>query len=429
MSPPKSINKSKISTTFNKYFIPTKLKKVPKQYAAYLPTDLPNNGFPRTAYDRRGLLKHFISQSPRRRDDPPPRSPMTRKPVNPNRWWDFLYTNKELEASKHKKSHRYKIIQHMKTRKHLSAKQKMEYLNELENGKKLNNLINKINKFTIPKQNIPIKTRTNRIVIEEALGTMNYAKTNASLFKPRHGESEHIKTLNGDRQWANFFKKVRTLVLEKLVKELKSNNNPNNVKNKFIQMLPVLEKTLLAAEYMENPLMSDIAKEMPKHIKFKIDKNKFYDYIKKNIFTKDGMAKIQIYIIQTFYKLLFGKYLTERKIYITSRVILSEMKVQGGEHGFYGEMLEHMITEDFEKEVDALMDKITYFFNKQNTTKFIKKHLKVEPMFNKKEKILKNIPPKFFSTNNEKRQFIKYIKNAPSGTNTSLKVVSVHGVV
>jgi len=37
-------------------------------------------------------------------------------------------------------------------------------------------------------------------------------------------------------------------------------------------------------------------------------------------------------------------------------------------------------------------------------------------MFNKKEKILKNIPPKFFSTNNEKRQFIKYIKNAPSGT-------------
>ena len=41
MSPPKSINKSKISTTFNKDFIPTKLKKVPKQYAAYLPTDLP----------------------------------------------------------------------------------------------------------------------------------------------------------------------------------------------------------------------------------------------------------------------------------------------------------------------------------------------------------------------------------------------------
>ena len=113
MSPPKSINKSKISTTFNKDFIPTKLKKVPKQYAAYLPTDLPNNGSPRTAYDRRGLLKHFISQSPRRRHDPPPRSPMTRKPVNPNRWWDFLYTNKELEASKHKKSHRYKIIQHM----------------------------------------------------------------------------------------------------------------------------------------------------------------------------------------------------------------------------------------------------------------------------------------------------------------------------
>ena len=181
-------------------------------------------------------------------------------------------------------------------------------------------------------------------------------------------------------------------------------------------MLPVLEKTLLAAEYMENPLMSDIAKEMPKHIKFKIDKNKFYDYIKKNIFTKDGMAKIQIYIIQTFYKLLFGKYLTERKIYITSKVILSEMKVQGGEHGFYGEMLEHMITEDFEKEVDALMDKITYFFNKQNTTNFTNKYLKVEPMFNKKEKILKNIPPKFFSTNNEKRQFIKYIKNAPSGT-------------
>ena len=87
------------------------------------------------------------------------------------------------------------------------------------------------------------------------------------------------------------------------------------------------------------------------------------------------------------------------------------MKIQGGEHGFYGEMLEHMIREDFEKEVDALMDKITYFFNKQNTTNFTNKYLKVEPMFNKKEKILNNIPPKFFSTNNEKRQFIKYINN------------------
>ena len=420
MSPPKSINKSKISSVFNKSFTPTKLKKIPKQYAAYLPTDSPNNGFPRTAYDSRGLLKHFISQSPRRRDDPPPRSPMTRKPVNPNRWWANLYTNKEIEASKHKKSHRYKIMQHMKTRKHLSAKQKMGYLKELENGKKLNNLINKINKFTIPKQNIPIKTRTNRNVIEEALGTMNYANTNASLFKPKRGESEHINTLNGDKEWAKLFKKVRTLVLEKLVKELKSNNNPNDVKNKFIQMIPVLEKTLLAAEYMENPLMSDIAKEMPK---FKIDKNKLYDYIKKNVFTKDGMTRIQIYITQSYYKLLFGKYLTERKIYITSRAILRKMKIQGG--GFYGEVLVDMIREDFDQAAQDLMDNVVEFLNKQilkhknikyRNNKFIKKYLKVEPMFNKKEKILKNIPPKFFSTNNEKRQFIKYIKNAPSGT-------------
>jgi hypothetical protein len=418
MSPPKTINKSKISTVFNKNFTSTKLKKIPKKYASYLPTDLPNNGSPRTAYDRRGLLKYFTSQSPMRRDDPPPRSPMTRKPVNPMKWWSDLYTNEELQASKHKKSDKYKLIEHMKTRKHLSAKQKMEYLNELKNGKKINNLINKINNFTIPKQNIPVKTRINRNVIEEALGTMDNAKTNASLFKPRLSESEHINTLNGDREWAKFFKKVRTLVLEKIVKELKSNNNPNNVKNKFKQMIPVLELTLLAAEYMENPEYSDFAKEIPK---FKISKNKLYDYIKKNIFTKDGMEKIQIYIVHTFYKLIFGKYLTEHEIYLNSKDVLRRIKNQGGKFSFYGEILESTIQEDFENAVYDLMDNVVEFLNKQNlkhknikyrNKKFIKKYLNAEPMFNKKEKIIKEIPSTFFPKNIQssmRKLFLYYI--------------------
>ena len=297
MSPPKTINKSKISTVFNKDFTPTKLKKIPKKFSVYIPSNLPNNEKPRTVYDRRGLYKYLTQQCPRRREDPPPRSPMTRKPVNSVMWYNNLYTNEEIKASKNKKSDKYKLIEHMKTRKHLSAKQKMEYLNELKSKKKLNNLTNKINKFTIPKQNIPTNTENNAIKLESAAVLMNCVNTNASLFKPKRGESEHINTLNGDREWAKLFKKLRTLYLEKLTELIKLNKK-GAAMGSILYRIPLLEKTVLAAEYMENPLFSDFAKEMPKNVKFKIDKNKLYDYIKKNIFTKDGRARSVGHVIE-----------------------------------------------------------------------------------------------------------------------------------
>ena len=421
MSPPKTINKSKISTVFNKDFTPTKLKKIPKKFSVYIPSNLPNNEKPRTVYDRRGLYKYLTQQCPRRREDPPPRSPMTRKPVNSVMWYNNLYTNEEIKASKNKKSDKYKLIEHMKTRKHLSAKQKMEYLNELKSKKKLNNLINKINKFTIPKQNIPTNTENNAIKLESAAVLMNCVNTNASLFKPKRGESEHINTLNGDREWAKLFKKLRTLYLEKLTEMIKLNKK-GAAMGSILYRIPLLEKTVLAAEYMENPLFSDFAKEMPKNVKFKIDKNKLYDYIKKNIFTKDGMTRIQIYITQSYYKLIFGKYLTDHKIYINSKDIVRRMKVQGGDHGFYGEVLEFMIREDFDQAAQDLMDNVVAFLNKQilkhknikyRNNKFIKKYLNVEPMFNKKEKIVKEIPSTFFPKSLQspmRKLFINYIR-------------------
>ena len=424
MSSPKSIKKSKISSVFNKDFTPTKLRKISKKHSVYIPTNLPtnsNNDAPRTAYDRRGLYKYLSQQCPRRREDPPPRSPMTRKPITTNKWYTNLYTNEEIKAAKNKKSDKYKLVEHMKTRKHLSAKQKMEYLNELKNKKKLNNLINEINKFTIPKQNIPTHTKNNAIKLQSAVELMNCVNTNASLFKPRRGESEHINTLNGDKEWAKLFKKLRTLFLEKLTELIKL-KKMGAAMGSTLYKIPLLEKTVLAAEYMENPLFSDFAKDMPKNVKIKIDKNKLYDYIKKNIFTKDGMTRIQIYITQSYYKLIFGKYLTDRKIYSNSRDIVRQMKVQGGDHGFYGEVLDHMIREDFDQAAQDLMDNVVEFLNKQNlkhknikhrNNKFIKKYLNVEPMFNKKEKILKEIPSTFFPKSLQspmRKLFVYYIR-------------------
>ena len=54
------------------------------------------------------------------------------------------------------------------------------------------------------------------------------------------------------------------------------------------------------------------------------------------------------------------------KIYFNSRAILRKIKIQGGEHGFGGVVLEDMIKEDFEKEVYDLMDNVVEFLNKQN---------------------------------------------------------------
>lgn len=410
MPSPKSVNKSKISTAFNKDFTSTKLKKIPKKFSVYIPSNLTNNRSPRTAYDSRGLYAYYMSEGSRRAGAP--LSPMTRKPVNINRIWSNLYTNEEIQAAKNKKSHKYKLIEHMKTRKHLSSKNKIEYLNQLKNGKKINNLINDINKFTIPKQNIQVKTKNNVRHLESAVTIMNFVNTDASLFKPKFGQNEHIKTLNGNREWAIFFKKLRTFVLEKLANKVKSNGNINSISS----LIPILEKTVLAAKYMENPDFSHIAKEMPKNVNFKINKNKLYDYIKKNIFRVDGMTKIQIYITQTYYKLLFGKYLTERKIYINSKDIVRQIKIKWGKNGFNGKALEDMIEEDFSQAETNLLETIVYFLkiykiNYNNT--FINNYLKIEPMINKKERIINNVAKKYFSYNYNriKKLLEKYIEN------------------
>jgi hypothetical protein len=340
-----SSNKSKISTIYDVNFLPSTLRKVPKKYTVYIPSNLPNNGSPRTVYDRRGLSKYFNNQTTR-----PPRSPMTRKPVNPREYWSNLYTKEELDAYKHKKSNKYKLVEHMKTRKHLSANQKVQYLNQLKNGKKINNLINTINRSTIPKQNIP--NNVNSLQYASEL-TNNHIKTNHNLFS---SHASHNK-LKGNKEYIQLFKKIRILILQQLVENIKSKKNMENMLNKvYDELIPQLEKTILAVYYMEHE--SDISKNYPPKLKFKIDKNKLYDVIEKNLFKRDALLRIQVYIVQSFLNLLYGKYESPYDIRIKS-----EKFVKGVSNKFDGKTLASWLTKEYDNAINDVLGSILTIFS------------------------------------------------------------------
>lgn len=385
MSPPKTVNKSKISTTFNQGFMPTKLKKVPKKFSVYLPTDLPNNGSPRTAYDRRGLYKHFSTQSRLSRNTPP-RSPMTRKPVHANKWYYNLYTNEEIQAAKHKKSHKYKLIEHMKTRKHLSAKQKLEYLNELKNGKKLNNLINEINKFTIAKQNIPVETRKNRDIIQTAVQILDNVNTNHKFFRSKDINKKDTNAYyyygNTALDMVKLIKKVRTFILEKIVEVLKKGKNKKEQIRKILKDIPELERTLQAVGYLEliddenynsSSNMAKMMNSAPRRFRYFNNsfRNKLYDYIKKNIFTLGGLTKIQVFITYSYMKNLFGTYRSDKDLYQLSKNIVWKTKVGSNNKGFDILLYDQIISEEYSDEIydareiirDILMDRKIYNVN------------------------------------------------------------------
>ena len=370
------MNKSKISTVYDQNFTPSKITKGSKKHMVYIPTNLPNNGSPRTIYNKRGLSKYFNRQLSLTRSNIPV-SPITQKKVNPYKWWSNLYTKEELDAYKHKKSNKYKLIEHMKTRKHLSANQKIQYLNELKNGKKLNNLINKINSSTIPKQNI----QNNVNAIKYATEILNsHIKTNHMLFA---SHANNTKTslpnwmgnltnlgvrgfsrsqLKGKNEYIQLFKKIRILLLQYLVDSIKSKKNMNRVIQNDVYQIYYLEKTILAVYYME--YQSKFPKEYLPNIKFKIDKNKLYDVIKKNIFKKDELFRIQAYIVQSFLELIYGKYENPHEIRVKAEKIVKYMKTEGGLHGFYGEVLEDWIKDEYENASHDISKRISNIFKK-----------------------------------------------------------------
>lgn len=349
-----TVNKSKISTVYDQNFTPSKITKGSKKHMVYIPSNLPNNGSPRTIYNKRGLSKYFNRQLSLTRNITPV-SPMTKKKVNPSQWWSNLYTKEELDAHKQTKHNKYKLIEYMKTRKHLSANQKIQYLNELKNGKKLNTLINKINRSTIPKQNI----QNNVNAIQYANEILNYhIKTNHSLFS---SHSNHNK-IKGKNEYIQLFKKIRILILQYLVESIKSKKNMNNVIQNDVYKIYYLEKTILAVYYMEYE--SEFPKEYLPNIKFKIDKNKLYDVIKKNFFKKDELFRIQAYIVQSFLELIYGKYETPNEIRVKAEKIVKYMKTEGGLHGFYGEVLEDWIMDEYENASNDISKRISNIFKK-----------------------------------------------------------------
>ena len=125
-----SVNKSKIDTAYDKNFMPTPVKRIPKKQQVYIKTNTPSNGSPRTVYHKKALNNHVSTEI---KNGKAPRSPLTRIPLN-DPFYAKLYTLEELKAAKSTKSNKYKLIEHMKTRKKLTSEQKLTYLNLLKSG-------------------------------------------------------------------------------------------------------------------------------------------------------------------------------------------------------------------------------------------------------------------------------------------------------
>jgi len=105
----------------------------------------------------------------------------------------------------------------------------------------------------------------------------------------------------------------------------------------YDKLIPQLEKTILAVYYMEHE--SDISKNYTPKLKFKIDKNKLYDVIEKNLFKRDALLRIQVYIVQSFLNLIYGKYESPYDIRIKS-----EKFVKGVSNKFDGKTLASWLT-------------------------------------------------------------------------------------
>lgn len=388
-----NINKSKISTVYNKNFTNTKLRKIPKKRAVYIPNNLPNDRSPRTIYDVSGLKRYLNSLH---NNNPP--SPSTRKPLS-YPWYKKLYTKNEIEASKHTRSNRFKLINHMKTRKHLSSKQKVEYLNRLKNGESLKKIINNVNRTTIARN----KYDNNFKYDDEIFRNI---ETNQNIFirVPNIKDENLAKRFRGrrtinDKNILHLAKQVRILMYKQLSNYSKNNNFNDNYLpfiEKYQPVLQQLEDIILAVQYIDSESyfknMKGI-KDVRKHL---------YDIIKKYIFQPNGIYKIQLHVVHSFNKILFGSSVSDKNLYIRSINILKLIKSEGRVGRVNGFKLEEWLKSDYSNAVQNVKNtlenknyNINYNFNR------------IEPFNEKTKKVLKMVIEKYHPRN--KNMYMKKI--------------------
>ena len=406
-----TINKSKISSVYNKNFTDTKLKKIPKKRAVYIPNNLPSNSAPRTVYNVSGLKKYLNSKMT---NHPP--SPATRKPLT-YPWYKKLYTKNEIEASKHTRSNKLKLINHMKTRKTLYKPQKLEYLKRLKNGESLNKIVNNINKCTKPKKNIIVK---DNLKLKSVVEIFPNFKTNHNLFKRMTD-----KNLNNFKQKMTseykfnedifyILKKVRILMYKQLLKNTKNipyfNNNYEQFYKKYTIILNKLEDIIITVTYVDSSSESEF-----KGLKgIKDVRKNLYEVIEKNIFEPDGIKIIQLYVVHAFYKLIFGGSVAEDNLSIRSQAILEIILFEGGR--IDGPKLEYWLMEDYKDYFSNFRKKLEN--NNMNININYSKYN--EPVLNKVKKILKDVVLKYYPNNKKNAAInkINKLNNISMYTNT-----------
>lgn len=178
-----------------------------------------------------------------------------------------------------------------------------------------------------------------------------------------------------------------------------------NMLNKvYDELIPQLEKTILAVYYMEHE--SDISKNYPPKLKFKIDKNKLYDVIEKNLFKRDALLRIQVYIVQSFLNLIYGKYESPYDIRIKS-----EKFVKGVSNKFDGKTLASWLTKEYDNALNDVIGSISTIFsnhglilNSNNLVSWSK-----EPIDIIAKRSLRLLVAKYYP--NKKNMFSKKINN------------------
>ena len=121
----------------------TRIRRKSKK-AVYLVNNLKPNGVPSRAYNVRTF--HGM-----KRAGAPMKSPMTRKPIT--KGWKRMFKNSELPLG----TERARLRTYMKNKMKLTAAQKANYIKRLNNGESFNEIINTINRTTVPKTNFKSK--------------------------------------------------------------------------------------------------------------------------------------------------------------------------------------------------------------------------------------------------------------------------------
>ena len=391
-----SVNKSKIDTAYDKNFMPTPVKRIPKKQQVYIKTNTPSNGSPRTVYHKKALNNHVSTELKSRRA---PRSPLTRIPLN-DPFYTKLYTLEELKAAKSTKSNKYKLIEHMKTRKKLTSEQKLRYLNLLKSGRSLGDLIRNVNRITEPKTSIIPKSHNNitNIHVAHDLVIQSIMNTEYRLFMPKNNQKYNENIFNNVNM--SMVKKVRALIIKHIYEELGAykDNKTGRYDNyglteltlAWIMKLRQLELAILAVSYMESE--SDF-----KDIKgIEFVKPGLYEEIKRHLFEIDGIKKIQIYITRSFYIQIFKRAVTTS--YADERAKqLVEFMTKDGIYGFEDIKLEDWLIKDYEDYIDKIVNSLNnYNINKSITNTRNKKNSTVS---DKTKEILKHVVNKYHPNN------------------------------